>query len=55
MYGLQAEKNLAWEAQQTQSQQMAQYKALAGLVPGTGPAQLRVLNLHPALAVRTAP
>lgn len=44
-----AEKNLAWEAAQAQTQQMAQYKALAGLVPGSGPAQLTVRNLHPAL------
>ena len=49
---LQAEKNLAWEAAQAQSQQMAQYKVLAGLVPGSGPAQLTVRNLHPALGVR---
>ena len=48
----QAEKNLAWEAAQTQNQQMAQFKALAGLAPGTGPVQVSIRNVHPAIGVR---
>lgn len=48
----QAEKNLAWEAAQAQSQQMAalQKLGMAGMA-GTGPAKLYVANLHAAMAV----
>jgi len=33
---------------------MAQFKALAGLAPGTGPVQVQVRNVHPAIGVRSA-
>ncbi|KAK9865341.1 hypothetical protein WJX84_001809 [Apatococcus fuscideae] len=42
-----AEKNLAWEAAQQQSNAMAQMNAMAGMGAGTGPCKLAVNNLHP--------
>ena len=49
--GLQAEKNLAWEAAQQQSNAMAQMNAMAGMGAGTGPCKLAVNNLHPNITV----
>ena len=48
---VQAEKNLAWEAAQQQSNAMAQMNAMAGMGAGTGPCKLAVNNLHPNITV----
>ena len=48
---LQAEKNLAWEAAQQQSQALQQMNAMAAGA-GSGPCKLFVGNLHPNIAVR---
>ena len=51
---LQAEKNLAWEAQQQQQQNQAAAAALlgTGLGTATGPCKLYVGGLHPDISVR---
>ena len=51
--GLQAEKNLAWEAAQQQSQALQQMNAMAAGT-GSGPCKLFVGNLHPNIAVRVS-
>ena len=48
--GLQAEKNLAWEAAQAQSASVAQMSSLA--TAGAGPCKLYIKNLHPNITVR---
>ncbi len=54
-FGVQAEKNLAWEAAQQQSNAMAQMNAMAGMGTGTGPCKLAVNNLHPNITVSPLP
>jgi hypothetical protein len=51
--GLQAEKNLAWEAAQQSNAAMQQMNALAASMgaAGAGPCKLSVSNLHPNIQV----
>lgn len=53
---LQAEKNLAWEAQQQQQQNQAAAAALlgTGLGTSTGPCKLSISNLYIGIQVRSA-
>lgn len=49
-----AEKNMAWEAQQATAAQQASAAQQAGMNPlmmGTGPCKLMVTNIHPNVGV----
>ena len=49
MSGMQAEKNLAWEAAQAQNASMLQINTMA--TAGSGPCKLYINNLHPNIQV----